>query len=97
MKSQAYPINKTAFFIQNDMASRFLFVLWGNAKRRHPVKSAALSYFSTLRARLARRSRLPVFVIVRRFFHGAEVKQLMAGGGIVLLGMNLIPPLANLS
>ena len=53
MKSQAYPINKTAFFIQNDMAARFLFVLWGNAKRRHPAKSAALSYFPTLRASLA--------------------------------------------
>ena len=51
MKSQAYPINKTAFFIQNDMVARFLFVLWGNAKTRHPVKSASLSYFSTLRAR----------------------------------------------
>lgn len=29
-------------------------VLWGNAKRRHTVKSAALSSFSTLRSNLAR-------------------------------------------
>ena len=74
MKSQAYPINKTTFFIQNDIVARFLFVLWGKREKTAPGKECRPFVFLHASGQIGPGSGLPVFVIVRRFFHGAEVK-----------------------